>query len=454
MGGSKIRSKRKFSSPIFPITTLPKNSNESEKGWEVEEILKKRKTRFGPTRLREGEDFLIKWKGCTKPTWEHQSSLTQCDEKLQEFYDKLGQPLVPIIPSRSLEKEFETLLDSGPITGEGVSKMNQISCELDLVDPKATKSLVNNPIGKLFTIGKGSTVSKSKYNLRPTKARIQIPLISEETNSVPPEPVLIPNGTVEGPLSPERPEGAPVSHIEVANRASSYDGEQKERKAAYVPPPPVNEEFEYVTDEAPDMDEVLSFALATFQEHINEDGSNEVPPGNRSKILKGKRVDEYIEAEERELWGLHQHGTFKVVCLPKNRRKITCTWVYDIKRNDKNEIVLFKARLVAHGFKQIEGVDYVKTFSSTAQMRSFRMILMLACAYDLELTQYDISNAFLNGELEEEIYMDFPPGYPGKNPEECLKFNKGLYGLKQASRIWNKRLVGELNKAGLEVCKT
>ena len=117
-------------------------------------------------------------------------------------------------------------------------------------------------------------------------------------------------------------------------------------------------------------------------------------------------------------------------------------------------ITLFKARLVVRGFKQIEGVDFVKTFSSTAQMRSFRTIVMLAVSHDLELSQHDISNAFLNGELDEEIFMEFPPGYPGELPGECLKLNKGLYGLKQASRIWNKRLASELNKAGLVVCKT
>jgi hypothetical protein len=437
------------------------NSDDQDGGWEVEEILKKRKTRFGPPKLREGDDFLIKWKGYAEPTWEHQSSLFQCDEKLRDFYDKVGQPFVPIEPSRTLEKEFETLSGSESVTGEGVSKMNQISCELGLVDPRATNSITNNPIGNLFTVGKVSTESKPKYNLRPTRNRISLPLISEETNTVLPEPVLVPNPLAEeilgspiGSPSPDRPEGVPVAHVEVANSATLHNQERTRRKATYIPPPPTNDEYEYITETAPEMDEVLSFALATFQEYLNEDGSNEIPPGNRSKMLKGKRVDEYIDAEERELWGLHQHGTFKVVCLPRNRRKITCTWVYDIKRNGENQIILFKARLVAHGFKQIEGIDYVKTFSSTAQMRSFRMILMLACAYDLELTQYDISNAFLNGELEEEIYMDFPPGYPGKNPDECLKLNKGLYGLKQASRIWNKRLVGELNTAGLEVCKT
>ena len=78
---------------------------------------------------------------------------------------------------------------------------------------------------------------------------------------------------------------------------------------------------------------------------------------------------------------------------------------------------------------------------------------MLAVAFDLDLTQYDISNAFLNGDLEEEIYMEYPPGYPGKEGT-CLKLLKGLYGLKQAARIWNIVLNKVLRGAGLEVCKT
>lgn len=456
-----VGSKEKWSGPNFPVSTVLNTSTGNENGWEVEQILKKRKTRFGPAKTREGDDFLIKWKGFEQPTWEHQSALFQCDQKLREFYDRSNLPFVPVIPSRTLEKEFEDIANSETLTGEGVSRMNQISNDLDLIDPKNSNSLINNPIQKLFTMGKKPTSSTLKHNLRSTKNRVYLPLVSEETNTVPPAPISIPSGT-EGTtdtpapvLEPDRPEGAPAAHAEMAHKAkTSYDGEQTTRKATYVPPPPMNDQYDYVTDETPDMDEVLTHALTAFQEFLGEDGSNELPPGNRPTMLKGKRVDEYIQAEERELWGLHQHGTFTVVCLPKGRRKITCTWVYDIKRNESNEIILFKARLVAHGFKQIEGVDYVKTFSSTAQMRSFRMILMLACAFDLDLTQYDISNAFLNGELEEEIYMEFPPGYPGENPDECLRLNKGLYGLKQASRIWNKRLVGELKKTGLLVCKT
>jgi hypothetical protein len=217
-----VGSRGKFSGPIFPVSTLPKSGNGQDGGWEVEEILKRRKSRFGPPKLREGHDFLIKWKGFTEPTWEHQSSLFQCDEKLREFYEKEGQPFVQVEPSRTLEREFDSISEPDIITGEGVPRMNQISCELGLVDPKAVKSLVSNPIENLLNVGKGPSGSKLKYNLRSAKDRIGLPLISEETNTVQPEQVLMPSGSSEGltapspTLTPDRPEGLPIPQAEVA----------------------------------------------------------------------------------------------------------------------------------------------------------------------------------------------------------------------------------------------
>ena len=79
---------------------------------------------------------------------------------------------------------------------------------------------------------------------------------------------------------------------------------------------------------------------------------------------------------------------------PPGRTPITCPWVYDMKRNDANEIYKFKARLVVQGFKQEEGVDFQKTFSSVSQMRIFRLLCSLTVKYDLRIAQYDIGNAF------------------------------------------------------------
>ena len=175
---------------------------------------------------------------------------------------------------------------------------------------------------------------------------------------------------------------------------------------------------------------------------------------NQKEAYESEFRDEYIEAEHRELKGLALHGTFEETYCPPNRTPITCRWAYDLKRDKDGRINLFKARLVVHGFKQVEGIDFNKTFSSTAQLRTFRFVVAIAVAKGYSMTQYDISQAFLNGTLEEELYMNFPPGYPSENKGTVLKLLKGLYGLKQASRIWQKTLYKALKDLGMDPCKT
>lgn len=176
----------------------------------------------------------------------------------------------------------------------------------------------------------------------------------------------------------------------------------------------------------------------------------------RKDILTGPLRAEFIQAEQRELSCIEKHGTWEVVNIsdvPKSRVPITSRWVYDVKRNADNKVILYKARLTAHGYKQIEGVDYHETFSAVAQMKSFRTILALSQLLDWRMTQIDISNAFLHGKLEEEIYMQHPPGYSGP-PGTCLRLKKGLYGLKQASRIYNEKLISTLKKMGFKQLKS
>ena len=178
------------------------------------------------------------------------------------------------------------------------------------------------------------------------------------------------------------------------------------------------------------------------------------PAASQKEAYSGPHKDDYVEAEHRELKGLHKHGTFEETYCPPNRTPITCRWAYDLKRDKNGKVVLYKARLVVHGFKQVAGIDFNKTFSSTAQLRTFRFVVSIAVAKGYSMTQYDISQAFLNGTLEEELYMNFPPGYPSENKGTCLKLLKGLYGLKQASRIWQKTLYKVLKDLGLVECKT
>ena len=121
-------------------------------------------------------------------------------------------------------------------------------------------------------------------------------------------------------------------------------------------------------------------------------------------------------------------------------KPIDCKWIYKRKRGIDEKVETFKARLVAKAYKQKEGIDYEETFSPIAMLKSIRILLSIAAHYDYEIWQMDVKTKFLNGNLEEEIYMMQPEGFIAKNQEHMVcKLNRSIYGLKQASRSWNIR---------------
>lgn len=136
---------------------------------------------------------------------------------------------------------------------------------------------------------------------------------------------------------------------------------------------------------------------------------------------------------QEELASLKAKDTYDPIStLPEGRRAVQSKWVLHIKRAKDNTIARFKARLVAKGFSQIPGQDFNYTFAPVARWDSIRTILSLAALNDYELRQLDVKTAYLNGPLEEEIYMHAPPGFP----TPYWRLRKGLYGLRQAGRQW------------------
>ncbi|KAJ3474117.1 hypothetical protein NLI96_g12642 [Meripilus lineatus] len=162
----------------------------------------------------------------------------------------------------------------------------------------------------------------------------------------------------------------------------------------------------------------------------------------------------WIEATQKEFDGLIANGTWEYCQLPPGAKAIGCRWVLNIKHLADGTIDRYKARLVAQGFSQRPGFDYVETFAPTVRMATIRVILALAALEDLELYSIDISQAFLNGDLDVDIYMQQPEGFERGNPGDVVRLVKGLYGLKQAGRLWNQKLHSVLLQMGFKRLKS
>ncbi|KAJ0606762.1 putative RNA-directed DNA polymerase [Helianthus annuus] len=158
---------------------------------------------------------------------------------------------------------------------------------------------------------------------------------------------------------------------------------------------------------------------------------------------------EWQEAMNTEVKALIKNGTWEKCVLPAGKKPVGCRWVFTIKYKADGTIERYKARLVAKGYTQTYGIDYSETFSPVAKINTIRVLFSVAANKDWPLHQFDVKNAFLHGNLEEEVYMEAPPGFSdGFRKNEVCKLKKALYGLKQSPRAWFGRFTMAMKRYG------
>jgi hypothetical protein len=174
-------------------------------------------------------------------------------------------------------------------------------------------------------------------------------------------------------------------------------------------------------------------------------------PKSYTEAMQREEASEWKTAMDDEMASLTQHETWTLVHLPKDKQAITGRWVLKTKIHEDGTIHKYKARFVARGYAQVEGVDFFETYAPVVRADTIRTLLATANAKDWTMQQFDVKTAFLYGPLEEEVYMEQPEGYHDGSDRVC-RLHKGLYGLKQSPRQWNGLFHQFLMEEGFEQC--
>ena len=196
------------------------------------------------------------------------------------------------------------------------------------------------------------------------------------------------------------------------------------------------------------------FALNAALDVINDDEDHD--PNSINACRKRDDWPKWKDAIGAELNSLEKRKVFRpVVHTTKGVKPVGYRWIFVRKRNEKGEVVRYKARLVAQGFSQRPGIDFEETYSPVVDASTFRYLISLAVREGLDLRLMDVVTAYLYGSLENEIYMKLPEGFnlpkgynSNSRADYSIKLNKSLYGLKQSGRMWYNRLSEFLSKKG------
>ncbi|KAM1523155.1 hypothetical protein ACFX10_013206 [Malus domestica] len=183
--------------------------------------------------------------------------------------------------------------------------------------------------------------------------------------------------------------------------------------------------------------------------HLLGDNDTKEDPRDYTEAMSDIDSKRWQEAMKSEMDSMYQNQVWTLVDPPEGIVPVGNKWVFKRKIGVDGNVETYKARLVAKGYRQREGIDYEETFSPVAMIKSIRILLAIATYHDYKIWKMDVKTAFLNGYLEEELYMTQPEGFMSKSEKtKVCKLQRFIYGLKQASRSWNIRFDTEIKTFG------
>lgn len=273
-------------------------------------------------------------------------------------------------------------------------------------------------------------------NVFPMKVNEELPTAPEPTGVEVETMSQAPRLMAEVPVVAEP---APMPEFQVAEEEIPEPEEVKADVPPAMPLLPRNFNLMNLNQQAHVVEEFKAFFASQEISLAVVDGVMD-DPKTVEEALRSPYAKEWIAAMEKEIDSLKRTRTWLLVPLPNGVRPIGGKWVFRTKRNEKGEIIEFKARWVAKGYSQKPGVDYLDTYAPVAKMSSIRTLLSLAATNNWELVNMDVNSAFLNSHVTEEMYVIQPEGFEEFGPDGAklvCKMQKCLYGLKQAPRNWN-----------------
>jgi hypothetical protein len=151
-------------------------------------------------------------------------------------------------------------------------------------------------------------------------------------------------------------------------------------------------------------------------------------PTNYEEAMMSPNSDKWLEAMKSEIGSMYENQVWTLVDLPDDRQAIENKWIFKKKIDVDGNVAVYKAGLVAKGFRQVQGVDYDETFSPVAMLKSVRIMLAIVTYFDYEIWQMDVKTTFLNGFLKEELYMMQPEGFVDpKDADKVCKLKRSIY---------------------------